>query len=533
MKRLLFALCLLAAPLAAQPSRFSLATQVQPGFATTALGDTYYATNATTFGRVAGNTTATRKFWMQASSTISWVQLVSGDIPNNAANTTGSAAKWTTARNLAGNSVDGSAAVAFSNKFLVQGTADTGLSGAQFLGALGTGVLKNTTTTGVLSIAAAGDFPAMVASGASHAAGMAPDPGASAGTTKYLREDATYAVPAGGGSGTVDGISTVTLVAGTGMTITDNSPGAGQITLTSSGGGGGGTVATKGDIQTFSTAAANLAVGVNGTFPMADSTASTGLSYQWPGIGTLRTLKETVFAGITPASYANGSTTTIDGSAYTAVVAGTGTAIDMVATGLRIRHGTGAGSPSMTVAAGATGNFMSIVGEPRFRRGRWAYWSRMASYDFTNTSAATMGYSGPSAAYPLWGVALLSRGRGAYGTPATTTGGIAVTGWYNNVDLNILTGYPGVSTADVLCAYFRSPQTVDVYYGTYSSGWPTMESMTLMGTLQMQTTAFSPAALSGPAIAGSVTLPFTLYPGVSTSGTYEIIWDRWRITTWE
>lgn len=75
--------------------------------------------------------------------------------------TTGSAAKWTTARNLAGNSVDGSANVAFSNKFIVQGTTDTGLSGAQFLGSLGTGIVKNTTTTGVLSIAVAGDFPTL------------------------------------------------------------------------------------------------------------------------------------------------------------------------------------------------------------------------------------------------------------------------------------------------------------------------------------------------------------------------------------
>ncbi|HVN56655.1 MAG TPA: hypothetical protein VMT63_00005, partial [Bacteroidales bacterium] len=81
------------------------------------------------------------------------------DVPTLNQNTTGSAAKWTTARNLAGNSVDGSSNVAFSNKFIVQGTADAGLSGAQFLGALGTGLLKNTTTTGVLSIASSGvDF---------------------------------------------------------------------------------------------------------------------------------------------------------------------------------------------------------------------------------------------------------------------------------------------------------------------------------------------------------------------------------------
>jgi hypothetical protein len=324
MKRLLLAFCLLAAPLAAQPTRFSLAKEVQPGFTATLLGDTYYALNATTFGRVAGNVTTTRKFWCQVgtgsvSAAPGWCALVSGDIPNNAANTTGSAAKWTTARLLAGNSVDGSANATFANKFIVQGTADTGLSAAQFLGALSTCILKNTTTTGVLSCAAGSDIPSLlttkgdlpgfstvpgrygigtdgwvltadaastfgfkwavsaggsplttkgdifsysttnvrvpvgadgygvvadstqavgwkwapisgsgtvtsivvsppltggtitttgtigcppaVASGGSHASGCVPDPGASAGSTKYLREDMTYVVPSGSGGG--------------------------------------------------------------------------------------------------------------------------------------------------------------------------------------------------------------------------------------------------------------------------------------------------------------------------------------------
>jgi len=79
-----------------------------------------------------------------------------------------SAPKWSSARNLAGNSVDGSANVAFANKFIVQGTTDAGLSGAQFLGALNTGLVKNTTTTGVLSIAAGGtdyEFPLTFSTG--------------------------------------------------------------------------------------------------------------------------------------------------------------------------------------------------------------------------------------------------------------------------------------------------------------------------------------------------------------------------------
>lgn len=40
-----------------------------------------------------------------------------------------------------------------------------------------------------------------VASGSSHAAGLVPDPGATAGVTKFLREDATWAVPPGSGGG--------------------------------------------------------------------------------------------------------------------------------------------------------------------------------------------------------------------------------------------------------------------------------------------------------------------------------------------
>ncbi len=48
---------------------------------------------------------------------------------------------------------------------------------------------------------AASDIPVMVASGASHAAGAVPDPGSSAGTTKFLREDGTWQVPSGGSGG--------------------------------------------------------------------------------------------------------------------------------------------------------------------------------------------------------------------------------------------------------------------------------------------------------------------------------------------
>lgn len=99
------------------------------------------------------------------SKGLNYRTLVSADIPNNAANTTGSAATLTTARTIAGTSFNGSANISLSNKFIVQGTADTGLSGAQFLGALTNGLVKNTTTTGVLSIASASDTTSQLLTG--------------------------------------------------------------------------------------------------------------------------------------------------------------------------------------------------------------------------------------------------------------------------------------------------------------------------------------------------------------------------------
>lgn len=58
----------------------------------------------------------------------------------------------------------------------------------------GNGIVKRTALD-VTSVAAGADLPVMVASGGSHSAGAAPDPGAVSGTTHFLREDATWAVP--------------------------------------------------------------------------------------------------------------------------------------------------------------------------------------------------------------------------------------------------------------------------------------------------------------------------------------------------
>ena len=83
-----------------------------------------------------------------------------------------------------------------ANTYIVQTTA-ADCANAQVLGVLASGILKNANTTGILSIAGGADLPLFTASGAGHHAGAVPDPGGSAATTHFLREDATWQIPPG------------------------------------------------------------------------------------------------------------------------------------------------------------------------------------------------------------------------------------------------------------------------------------------------------------------------------------------------
>jgi len=93
------------------------------------------------------------------------------------------------------------------------------------IGTPSAGTLTNCTglplTTGVTGTLPGANMAVMVASGASHAPGAVPDPGASAGTTRFLREDGTWSAPAGGGTVTNSGnLLSNSIVLGTGTTGT-------------------------------------------------------------------------------------------------------------------------------------------------------------------------------------------------------------------------------------------------------------------------------------------------------------------------
>lgn len=80
------------------------------------------------------------------------------------------------------------------------GSGTLPIATASVLGGVKIGTGVTVAADGTISVTGGG-ADVMKPSGTGHAAGLAPDPGATAGTTKFLREDATWAVPAGGGGG--------------------------------------------------------------------------------------------------------------------------------------------------------------------------------------------------------------------------------------------------------------------------------------------------------------------------------------------
>jgi len=89
----------------------------------------------------------------------------------------------------------GGATYSFSPTSFTAGTINVGTLNATTITG---GVSGTAITTGTVSAAR---LPVFGPSGTTHAPGIVPDPGATAGATRYLREDGTWDVPAGGGGG--------------------------------------------------------------------------------------------------------------------------------------------------------------------------------------------------------------------------------------------------------------------------------------------------------------------------------------------
>ena len=112
------------------------------------------------------------------------------------------------------------------------------------------GAVSASNLTGTL---AAAQLPVFGGSGSLHAAGAVPDPGAAAGVSRYLREDGSWAVPTGSGSGSTSGTQTngATLLAGATADLTFRDA-AGTTVADSSGNGNSGTLSSGSAAPTWS-----------------------------------------------------------------------------------------------------------------------------------------------------------------------------------------------------------------------------------------------------------------------------------------
>jgi lysophospholipase L1-like esterase len=105
-------------------------------------------------------------------------------------------------------------------------------------GTINAGTVNATTLNGPVS---ASQLPVFGASGSVHRQGVVPDPGAVAGTTRYLREDGTWAVPAGSGESVGSGQAVGAPVAGASADY-NFLQGSGTVLIDNSGSGNNGTL---------------------------------------------------------------------------------------------------------------------------------------------------------------------------------------------------------------------------------------------------------------------------------------------------
>lgn len=195
---------------------------------TTTTGDTIYANGAGTNARLGGNITTARQFLLSqgsgaASLAPSWTALVSGDIPNNAANTSGTAAGLSATLGVA---TGGTGAVTFSAGILhASGTSPftsslvalgSDVSGTLPIGSGGTGqTTASTAFNTLMPLTTLGDT--LYASGANTAARLA---GNITVTKQFLSETgngATSAAPVWGAlvAGDIPNLPAAILTSGT------------------------------------------------------------------------------------------------------------------------------------------------------------------------------------------------------------------------------------------------------------------------------------------------------------------------------
>jgi hypothetical protein len=194
-------------------------------------------------------------------------------------------------------------------------------------------------------------------------------------------------------------------------------------------------------------------------------------------------------------TFSNGNTLTHDGYVWNAAISGTGGVSIVNGSGLRFDSGTA--ECFLWADFNTSGNngislLQYCLGRSRLLRAPFGIWTRAHSYNLP-TSGGWYYACGPVGVSYNYSYTATRRSRNAYGTANNATGGFSA--WSAQLgrdqgvglmpgNISLADSPPDTvhnGTDDVVLMYYRDLYTIDYYYGNWSSGWPTMESMTFGG----------------------------------------------------
>jgi hypothetical protein len=442
--------------------------------------------------------------------------------------------------------------------FSLRGTPFTFSPSGLTAGTLNATTLNATTLNGALAASniasgtvAAARLPLFGPSGSAHAAGIVPDPGAAAGTTHFLREDGTWAVPAGGSggggsssvaaitSGTIDGatigattpstgafttlsassltVSTPIAVAsgGTGSATT---PAAGQILIGNSGGTAFGPQTVSGDC-TLSASGATTCTKTNGVaFGTAATTAASaydaaGAATAAAAAATTSTALLTTLRTLTNCNTSGGYYLSPFSGTCVAVSGGGGGSVSSVTAGTwpswltpTITNSTS--TPTIAVTASAIPNSALANASVNVNGTACA----LGSSCTTNSFATLPAQSSVLADYQLTdGSGTAPADSSGNGNTGTFPGGTANPAWTTQ-GLSFTGGYPATATGQYFCtAGTTSAQTVMIAYtstaplGNNGPSYPTYYTL------------FANAAISGLGFYAP-SQNYGFFPGMNLNG---------------
>lgn len=202
------------------------------------------------------------------------------------------------------------------------------------------------------------------------------------------------------------------------------------------------------------------------------------------GLGSLRVIKEVVFAGQSTGVHTNGNSYVYDGVTWVAARTDANGQTEITADGLKLSRTASSVSPNyhalIAPGDGVSGGWTyQTIGMSRFIRGNWQWWVR---YTNVNIGSMTTAFASTqvTGGYPYHGIDV-RRYKSAVSTPATQGGNSLFTfGPASELGVTMTSSDTGYQY-DTLCVNMINPCLWEVWTGQYSGGWPDMESMVHVG----------------------------------------------------